>query len=924
MSAPKSVSSYKSSAIKGSPHIQIQDSFALKQKYLIFFEYMPTLYLIDGNSYMYRAFYAIRNLSAADGFPTNAIYGFTNMILKILREKNPDYFAIVFDTPAPTTRHEAYKDYKAHRPGMPDDLKIQVPLIKEIINAFKIVTIEKPGYEADDILGVLAREAAAKGLNVYIVTGDKDMCQVVSPKIKLYDTMKEKITEVKDVVERFGVEPSRFPEIIALMGDASDNIPGARGIGEKTAIKLLQEFGSLDNLLKNYQAIKNTKARKAVSENIEMIKLSRELATIHPEVPLDVSVEDLKQGEPDWHGLLEYFRRFNFSSLLKLIPQQSSDDSQTTEYITVPDKETLKEALSSISHEVVIDTETTSKYPVTAELVGISLSADPAKAYYIPLTHSYSGAPEQLPKKYALEQLRPILENPGIKKTGHNIKYDLIVLKNEGIVLQGIVFDTMLASYLLNPNKSNHNLEDACMDYLGLKKLSYNDVTNKGKLNFREVQIEDAARYSGEDSAATLKLKKYFEPEIEKEGLSQLMHDIEVPLIEVLADMEMAGIKIDTSLMAALSKRLTNEITSIEKRIYFIAGGEFNINSPKQLQEILFERLGLRTIRKTKTGFSTDVDVLEQLALEHELPGEIIEFRGLSKLQNTYVDALPKIINPNTGRIHTSFNQTVTATGRLSSSDPNLQNIPARGEWGTRIREAFIAEDGCLLLSSDYSQIELRILAHLSGDERLIDVFRNGGDIHTTTACGLFSVSPENVTPEMRRRAKVVNFGIVYGMSPYGLSKELSITPAEAKDYIDAYFVQHEGVRRYIDSLIKEVEKNGFAETICRRKRAVPELRSTNKNTKQLGERLAINTPIQGSAADIIKISMLNIWRRLKKEKLKTRMLLQVHDELLFEMPEDEKDALASLVREEMEGAIKLHVPLKVEIGIGKNWAMAH
>lgn len=885
---------------------------------------MPTLYLIDGNSYMYRAFYAIRNLSAADGFPTNAIYGFTNMILKILREKNPDYFAIVFDTPAPTKRHEAYEAYKAHRPGMPDDLKIQVPLIKEIINAFKIVTVEKPGYEADDILGVLAKEAETKGLDVYIVTGDKDMCQVVSPKIKLYDTMKEKITEEKDVIERFGVEPSRFPEIVALMGDASDNIPGAPGIGEKTAIKLLQEFGSLDNLLGNYSAIKNAKAQKAVSENIEKIKLSRELATIHPDVPLDLSVKDLKQGEPDWHGLLEYFRRFNFNSFMKLVPGEASGELKATEYITVLDKDTLRQAISSISDEVVIDTETTSTDPVKAELVGISFSADPAKAYYIPLAHSYQGAPQQLPKKYVIEKLRPMLEDPKIKKAGHNIKYDLIILKNEGIELQGIAFDTMLASYLLNPNKSNHNLEDACMDYLGLKKSSYNDVTNKGKLNFREVPIEVAAGYSGEDSAATLKLKRYFEPEIDREGLSELLHDLETPLIEVLADMEMAGIKIDTSLMLELSKKLTNELSSIEKRIYFIAGGEFNINSPKQLQEILFERLGLRTIKKTKTGFSTDVDVLEQLALEHELPREIIEFRGLSKLQNTYVDALPRIINQKSARIHTSFNQTITATGRLSSSDPNLQNIPARGEWGTRIREAFIAEDGCLLLSSDYSQIELRILAHLSCDERLIEAFKSGGDIHTMTACGLFSVPPKDVTSEMRRRAKVVNFGIVYGMSPYGLSKELGISPGEAKNYIDAYFVQHEGVRRYIDALIKEVEKKGFAETICGRKRAVPELRSTNKNTKQLGERLAINTPIQGSAADVIKISMLNIWRRLKKEKLKARMLLQVHDELLFETPEDEKDLIASLVREEMENAVKLNVPLRVEIGIGKNWAMAH
>jgi DNA polymerase-1 len=885
---------------------------------------MPTLYLIDGNSYLYRAFYAIRNLSAADGFPTNAIYGFTNMILKILREKNPDYFAIVFDSPEPTKRHEAYEAYKAHRPGMPEDLKLQVPFIKEIIDAFRIRQIAKPGYEADDILGALAKEAEKEGLDVFIVTGDKDMCQSVSPAIKLYDTMKDKLTEEKDVIERFGVEPSRFPEIIALMGDASDNIPGARGIGEKTAIRLLKEFGSLDRLLEKYDEIKNAKAKKAVSENVENIKLSRELATIHPDVPLDISIKDLRKGEPDWDKLTEFFRRFEFSSFMKLVPDQGTTAHEKTEYVTVLDKDIFERAVASVSAEIAIDTETTSKSPVIAELVGISFSTGPEKAYYIPLTHSYLGVPAQLPKKYVIETLKSLLEDPEIKKTGHNIKYDLIVLKNEGVDLRGLAFDTMLASYLLNPNKSNHNLEDACMEHLGIRKLSFNDVTDKGKLNFRDVPVDAAAKYSGEDAAAVLKLKKYFEPELEKQGLSKLLREIEMPLTEVLADMEMAGLKIDISLMDIHSKRLTGELASIEKRIYFIAGEEFNINSPKQLQEILFEKLGLRTIKRTKTGFSTDVDVLEQLALEHELPKEIIEYRMLSKLQNTYVDALPKIINPRTGRLHTSFNQTITATGRLSSSEPNLQNIPIRGEWGTKIREAFIADSGHLLLSSDYSQIELRVLAHLSQDQGLIEAFQHDGDIHTRTAIELFGISGNEVTPEMRRRAKTVNFGIVYGISPYGLSRQLGIPPDESRDYIDTYFIKHSGVKKYMDSTVEKAAGTGFTATLFGRKRQIPELKSSNKNTKQLGERLAINTPVQGSAADIIKISMLNIWRRLKKEKLRTRMLLQVHDELLFEFPEEEKDIVSPLVKEEMENAVKLDVPLKVDIGIGKNWAEAH
>ncbi len=898
---------------------------------------MPTLYLIDGNSYLYRAFFAIRGLSSSDGTPTNAIFGFTNMILKILREKKPDYFAIVFDAPGPTHRHEVYEDYKAHRPGMPDDLKPQVPSIKEIINAFNIETIEKQGYEADDILAHIAKDAEAKGMEIYIVTGDKDMCQVVSSKIKLYDTMKERVTEEQNVIEKFGVRPSQFPEVIALMGDASDNIPGAPGIGEKTATKLLKEFGNLDNIIKNHEKIKNTKARNAVSENIENIKLSLELATLHPDVPVDIQVEDLELKEPDWSKLLEHFRKFEFSSLIKLILDKETPAPEKTEYITVLDKNVLEDALSAIKSEITLDTETTSQSPINARLVGISFSTEPEKAYYVPLSHSYPGVPEQLKKEYVIGKMKGILENEKIQKNGHNIKYDLIVLRNEGINLKGIAFDTILASYLLNPNKTNHNLADVSMEHLGMKKLSFNDVMGKGtpsliskktgvqgKKDFSEVSIEDATQYSGEDSAVTLRLKELFEPAIEKANLSRLFHEIEVPLIEVLADMETAGIKIDLSLMDVFSNKLGKELAGIEQRIYFLAGEEFNINSPKQLQEILFDKIGLAPVKKIKTGYSTNIEVLEQLALQHELPKEIIEYRTLSKLKSTYVDALPKIVNPKTGRLHTSFNQTITATGRLSSSNPNLQNIPIRGEWGKRIRAAFTAEEGHLLLSSDYSQIELRVLAHLSHDKELIDVYKKEGDVHTKTACELFGVSPEDVTSEMRRRAKTVNFGIVYGISPYGLSKELSIAPDEAKFYIETYFVKHSGVKNYMEKLIKQASETGYVSTIFNRKRAIPELKSTNKNIRQLGERLAINTPVQGSAADIIKLSMLNIWRKLKKEKLRAKMILQVHDELLFEIPLEEKDKVKKLVKKEMENVIGLQVPLKVDIGIGKNWAEAH
>ncbi len=885
---------------------------------------MPTLYLIDGNSYIYRAFYAIKGLSNATGFPTNAIFGFTNMLLKVLREKKPDYFAIVFDSPVPTERHKAYEAYKAHRPAMPDELKLQIQPIKEIINAFNISNIEIEGYEADDVLGTIAKKAEKEGLDVYIITSDKDINQILSPKIKTYDTMKDKITEEKDVVERFGVEPSRFPEIIALMGDASDNIPGVHGIGEKTAVSLLKEFGSIDNIIQNHSRIKKPKLKEAISENIENIKLSLKLATIDTNVPLEISIEEFKPKEPDRTKLLEFLRKFEFSSLLRLIPEGENTFSHDAKYIIILNKDAFESAVASIKNEVAIDTETTSKLPMIAELVGISFSIEPEKAYYIPLAHSYPGMPKQLSKEYVLGKLKMILENPEIKKTGHNIKYDLIVLKNESINLKGIAFDTMLASYLLNPNKTNHNLEDVSMTYLSIKKLSFNDITDKGKKNFREVSIEDAAKYSGEDAAVTLKLKYILETEIEKEGLAKLFCDIEMPLIEVLADIEIAGIKIDLPLMEGFSKELEKELAGIEKRVYFLAGEEFNINSPKQLQEILFEKLGLRTLKKTKTGFSTDVGVLEELALEHEFPKEILEHRTLSKLKNTYVDTLPKLVNLHTGRLHTSFNQTVTATGRLSSSDPNLQNIPIRGEWGKRIREAFIADEGHLLLSSDYSQIELRVLAHLSQDEGFIEIFKNDGDIHTRTACELFGITPENVTSEMRRRAKTVNFGIVYGISPYGLSQQLGIHPEEAKFYIDTYFMRHSGVKNYINTKISEAAETGYVSTIFQRKRAIPELKSTNKNIRQLGERLAMNTPIQGSAADIIKIAMINIWRRLKKEGLRTKILLQVHDELLLEVPIEEKDKVKILVKEEMEQAVELLVPIKVDIGVGKNWSEAH
>lgn len=892
---------------------------------------MPTLYLIDGNSYFYRAFYAIRGLSTSDGFPTNAILGFTTMILKIIREKQPDYFAIVFDSPEPTEKHAMYEDYKAHRPGMPDDLKLQIPVIKDMIEAFHIHIVERSGHEADDLLAAIAWHAEQKDIDVYIVTGDKDLCQVVSPRIRLYDSMKDRITDEQNVRERFGVAPTRLPEVMALMGDASDNIPGVPGIGEKTAVKLLKEFGSLEDLIRERDTIKNKRLREAIADNLDSIELSLKLATIERDKVIEFSLEDLREKSPDWGRLKEVFMKYELKTLLNLVPDEFQGmPSHACTCITIMERQLLKNVSAMIKDRctnratpVAIDTETTSRSPVEAELVGISLSTDPMKAYYIPLSHAYEGVPEQLPKRFVKQELKDILENACIQKVGHNIKYDMIVLKSEGIDISGIAFDTMIASYLMNPNRSQHGLEDVAMNHLSIKKLAFKDILGSKK-TFKEVLIEDAARYAGEDAAVTMGLKQKLEPQLEKEGLSALLFDMELPLVEVLADMEMSGIKIDIAGMKSLSRRLQKELNSIEKKIYHLAGEEFNINSSKQLQEILFEKLGLRTIRKIKTGFSTDVGVLEQLKGEHELPGEILEYRVLSKLRNTYVEALPKLVNTSTGRLHTSFNQTIAATGRLSSSEPNLQNIPIRGEWGRHIRKTFVAEEGHLLLSSDYSQIELRILAHLSGDEGLIDVFNRGGDIHARTASGIFGLPTKDITDEMRRRAKVVNFGILYGMSPFGLSRELGISPGEARNYIDRYFSQYEGVRAYIKELVTEAAEAGYVTTLFNRKRAIPELRSKNRNTRQLGERIAVNTPIQGSAADIIKIAMLRIHRRIKDENLGTRLLLQVHDELLLEVPVDEQEDVKALVRNEMVNVIRMRVPLEVDIGIGRNWAEAH
>jgi len=880
------------------------------------------LYLIDGNSYVYRAFYAIKGLTNSKGFPTNAIYGFTTMLLKIIREKSPDALVVSFDSPVPTERHRIFQDYKAHRPETPSELVLQLPHIRKVVSAFRIKIFELGGYEADDIIGTLAKDAAAQGTEVFIVTADKDMLQLVDERIKIYDPMKDRVLDEAYVREKFGVGPERVTEFMALTGDASDNIPGIKGVGEKTAKELLSSFDSIEDLLEHPEKIKREKLRKMVSDNKEFVRLSQKLATIDLSVPIEIDREEFALQSPDWLALLPLFREFEFTTLIKLLPAVESTERK---HAAITSLGKLTEVLSAIRNEIAIDTEATGRNPFTDSLVGISICNEKESAFYIPVAHSSSlvSPGVQIDIKDTVRALSPILQDAGISKIGHNLKYDLMLLGRNGVPVAGKLFDTMIAAYLLNPNKPNHSLDEVSFEYLSKRKKSFMEVLKK-RASFAEVPLEEATSYAAEDAALSYELKELLFKKLEEKGLSKIYFDIEMPLIEVLIDMEKSGIKIDPALLNSLSEEIAIEIDSIQKRIFFIAGEEFNINSPKQLSTVLFHRLGLSPSKKTKTGFSTGMEVLEELAGVHELPREVLNYRSLTKLKSTYLDTLPSLINPQTGRLHTSFNQTVTATGRLSSSEPNLQNIPVRGEWGTRIREAFITEPGNLLLSADYSQVELRILAHLSGDKGLIDAFNTDIDIHTRTASELYGVSLDKVTPDMRRIAKTVNFGVIYGISAFGLSETLNIDRRDAEKYIRQYFERHPGVKEYINNILAEAKEKGYVTTLFGRKRPLPELNSHNRNIQQQGERLAVNSPIQGAAADIIKIAMIQIRQSLHIQRIRAKMILQVHDELLFEVPESELKAVLEIVKKNMEEAVSLSVPLKVDIGYGKNWAEAH
>lgn len=886
------------------------------------------LYLIDGTAYIYRAFHAIRALSNSKGMPTNAIFGFTRMILKLLEAQAPQYAVMLFDVKGPTFRHEIYDSYKANRPPMPADLAVQIPYIKEITKGFNIPMIEKPGYEADDLIGTLAKMAARDDISVIMITGDKDFFQLVTDKIIVWDPMKDNTMDADAVRKRFDVEPHQLIDVMGLSGDASDNVPGVPGIGEKTALDLIKRFGSIEQVYEQIDKITRKKLHENLLKYKDQALLSRTLVTIDTRVPLTFDMEAFKLHSTDTKQLSRLFKELEFRQLQMDFPE--STDLSKKNYQAILDIRALSALVSRLvdAGSFALDTETTSKDPMRAKMVGLSFSLSPHEAFYVPCAHDDPDRLSQINIDDVLNQLKPVLENPEIKKIGQNIKYDWIVLARHGIKLAGVIFDTMLASYLINPSKRAHNLDQIALDFLGHRKITYQEVTGKGKtaLNFSQISIEKAVPYACEDADITLMAYRVLAPKLDEIDLTTLLQTIEMPLVPVLTKMEMRGICVDEERLSQLSKSFEHQLNTLEQMIYGVAGEKFNIKSSQQLGYILFEKLELPAQKKTKkrTGYSTDVDVLTHLASHHELPALILRHRTLAKLKSTYTDALLVLVHPETGRIHTSYNQTVTATGRLSSSDPNLQNIPVRTEEGREIRSAFIPKKGWYMVSADYSQIELRILTHYSNDPILIEAFNNDEDIHARTAAEIFQVFPSFITPELRRQAKVINFGIIYGMSAYGLSKELGISQKMAKTYITNYFSKYKGVKQFIDQTIEDAKKTGQISTLLGRIRLLPDINSDNINVRQFAERTAVNTPIQGTAADLIKSAMLKTDAAFELQGLKSAMLLSVHDELVFEVPPEEHDLVKNLLKETMEGIWKLNVPLKVNISSGQSWAEAH
>ncbi len=923
---------------------------------------MEKLFLLDAYALIYRAYYALIKSPRINskGFNTSAILGFVNTLEDVLKKENPTHIGIAFDPAGPTFRHEAYPEYKAQREETPEVIRLSVPIIKDIIRAYRIPILEVPGYEADDVIGTLATEAGKRGITTYMMTPDKDYGQLVGENVFMYRPRHNdkafEVMGVEEVKNKYAIQsPLQVIDLLGLMGDASDNIPGCPGVGEKTAQKLIAQFGNIENLLAHTDQLKGA-LRTKVEENRKQIEFSRFLATIKTDVPLPLDMDALKRESPDEEELRKIFQELEFRTLLERIfkekpketpaatlgqgdlfgfftPETTSEPEKTNlatlhtlnyNYQLVDNEEKLSQLLQNIVTQSVLslDTETTSTDPIRAELVGMSFSYAENQAFYVPVPTDRSEAQK------IVDRFRPVFENREIMKVGQNIKYDMLVLANYGVQLQGPLFDTMVAHYVLQP-ELRHNMDYLAEIYLNYQTIHIEELIGpKGKNqgNMRDLPPASVYEYACEDADVTLKLKNKLEKELDENNVRKLFEEIEMPLIPVLAYMERNGVRIDTEALKETSRHFTLRMKQIEEEVYQLAGTEFNIASPKQVGEVLFDRLKIvEKAKKTKTGqYVTSEEVLESLRGKHEVVGKILEHRGLKKLLGTYIDALPQLINPETGRIHTSFNQTVTATGRLSSSNPNLQNIPIRNEDGKEIRKAFIPDDGCIFFSADYSQIELRIMAHLSGDPHMIEAFQKGQDIHAATAAKIYKVPLEEVTREQRSKAKTANFGIIYGISVFGLAERLNVDRKEAKELIDGYFENYPHVKEYMDESIRIARERGYIETIFKRKRYLPDINSRNAVVRGYAERNAINAPIQGSAADIIKVAMVRIYQRFLKEGIQSKMILQVHDELNFSVLPEEQEKVKQIVIEEMESAYKMKAPLLADSGWGQNWLEAH
>ena len=898
------------------------------------------LILVDGSSYLYRAFHAMPSLTTSQGQPTGAIYGVINMLRRMLREDDPEHIAVVFDAKGKTFRDELYKEYKAHRPPMPGELSGQIQAIHDIIRAMGLPIIIEDGVEADDVIGTLAEEATRLGLPTLISTGDKDMAQLVNESVTLVNTMTGAVSDPATVKEKFGVRPDQIVDYLALIGDTVDNIPGVPKVGPKTAVKWLNEYGDLESIIAHADEVKG-KVGESLRDSLEQLPLSKQLATIKCDVPLDTGPLDLQRQPADSEALRKLYSEFEFKSWLSESIEhiennhsEGDDPAQASkvEYETVLTEAALDAWLQQLraAKLFAFDTETTSLDYMQAEIVGVSFAVEAGKAAYVPLTHDYEDAPLQLDRNQVLEQLRPLLEDPQQAKLGQNLKYDMNVLANYGIRMQGIAHDTMLESYVLDSTATRHDMDSLALKYLAHKAITYAEVAGKGKaqVTFNKVAIEAASPYAAEDADITLRLHEALWPRLENDAALKTVYcELEIPLLTVLADIERNGVLVDAGMLNKQSAVLAKRLLEIESEAYKEAGEEFNLGSPKQIQTILFEKQGLPVIKKTPKGQpSTAEGVLQELAedLDYPLPKLILEHRGLSKLKSTYTDKLPLMINPKSGRVHTSYHQAVAATGRLSSSDPNLQNIPIRSEAGRRIRQAFIAPQGYKIVAADYSQIELRIMAHLSGDEGLLTAFAEGEDVHRATAAEVFGVARDAVTTNQRRSAKAINFGLIYGMSAFGLAKQLDVSRGEAQKYIDLYFARYPGVKAFMEAMREQAREQGYVETVFGRRLYVPDIKASNMQRRQYAERTAINAPMQGTAADIIKRAMISCADWIGRDNQQVRMIMQVHDELVFEVAEAAVASSVEQIRACMVDAAVLQVPLEVSVGIGENWDEAH